>query len=127
MDNDQQAQLQALLAQLQAAGTMPTATAQANAWAKPAVASAEVLGVSIPISIETPAGKLRAYLNFPGSYASSPNALLALIQQLSNAGLPLDTWQPKQQGGGNNRGGGGGGYNRGGGGYNSNRGDGWGG
>ena len=110
--NDQTAQLAALLAQMQSAGSP-------SAWAKPspmaASAPAEVLGVSLPISLDTPSGKLRCYLNFPGSAAASPDALMALVQSLMNAGVPLDVWQPKQQGWGNRSGGG----------YNSNRG-GWG-
>ena len=116
-------QLAALLAQMQAAGVATSQAAPAaNGWNKPAAVAptAEVLGVSIPISLDTPAGKLRVYLNFPGSCASSPAALMALVEQLAQSGMPLDAWQPKQQGsgwgGGNNRSG-----------YNSNRGNGnWG-
>ena len=123
MENqDQNAQLTALLAQMQAQmqASGATATANPSAWVKPATAHApmEALGVSVPISLETPAGKIRLYLNFPGSAASSPQALMALIESLSAQGLPLDVWQQKSGNGGN--GGWGGGGNRGG--YNSNRG-----
>ena len=121
-NQDTQAQLAALLTQMQAAGmplptTIPSAGSAWGAQPKPQMPT-EVLGVSIPISLDTPNGKLRVYLNFPGSAASSPEALMNLVQQLANSGIPLDTWQPKQQGngwGGGNRGGGYGG-NRGGGG-----------
>ena len=124
-DTDQNSQLAALLAQVQALGAGGNVTA--SPWTKPAqsTGSPEVLGVSIPVSLETPAGKLRVYLNFSGAFASSPAALQGLVEQLANAGLPLDTYQPKQQSSGG-WGGNSGGYNRGGGGYNSNRG-GWGG
>lgn len=115
--NSQLAALQAQMqAQMQATGV--TVSAAPNAWAKPVTVPAmiEALGVSVPISLETPAGKIRLYLNFPGSAASSPQALMALIEALTREGVPLDVWQQKS--GGNGSWGGGG--NRGG--YNSNRG-----
>jgi hypothetical protein len=104
--NDTAAQLAALLAQMQASGA--TATAAPSAWSKPATPSsapAEILGVSVPISIETPVGKVRVYLNFPGTAASSPTALLGLIEQLSAAGLPLDAWKPREESSGGSWGG----------------------
>lgn len=107
--------LQALLAQQQGQG--------ASAWGKPAThqpAQAECVGVAVPISLDTPAGKIRVYLNFTGDCAASPDALMGLVKQLADAGLPLDTWQPRESGGGswgsNDKGWG----NRGGG-YGSNR------
>jgi hypothetical protein len=111
---DTLAALQALLAQQQAS-TSP------GAWSKPATGQTEVEGVSVPISLETPAGKIRLYLNFPGSCATSPSALMALIEQLHAAGMPLDIWQKQESSGGwnGNRNGNGGGWsnNNGGGGY----------
>ena len=89
-------QLQTLLNQTQAQGAP-----QASAWQKPAAgAPAEVLGVSIPVSIETGRGKLRVYLNFSGDHAASPESLMKLIEQLDAAGLPLDLWQNKRGWGG---------------------------
>lgn len=142
-NNDMQTQLAALLAMMQNQGAI--AAPAVGGWGKPAVqpAAAEVLGVSVPIKMDTPIGQVRLYLNFPASAASSPAALLGLLEQLSAAGVPLDTWQPKEResggwggdqgnrsgGGWNDRdGGNGGGYRRGGsygrGGYGGNRG-GW--
>lgn len=124
-DNATLAALQALLAQQQAQGAPAP-----GGWNQPAPrAQAECMGVSVPISLETPAGKIRLYLAFPGSCAASPDALMALVQQLQAAGLPLDAWQPRDSGGGGswggNSGGNGGGWNRGnGGGFGGNRG-GW--
>jgi hypothetical protein len=91
--------LQNLLGQMQQSSA--TASATPSAWSKPATPSApaEILGVSIPINVDTPVGKVRVYLNFPGSAAASPAALLGLIEQLAAAGLPLDAWQPKDNGG----------------------------
>lgn len=86
--------LAGLLAQVQA--QQPTPGWQQTATAAPA----ECLGVSVPIKVDTPAGQIRCYLNFPATAASSPAALLALLQQLHATGLPLDTWQPKESGGG---------------------------
>jgi hypothetical protein len=109
--NDQTAQLATLLAQMKTAATPASAVSSANPWSKPATtaASTEVLGVSIPISVDTPDGKLRVYLNFPGSAASSPEALFSLIEQLASTGMPLDIWQSQSKGSGwgnGNRGGG---------------------
>jgi len=124
--NDTAAQLAALLTQMQGQGG---ASAAPSAWGKPAMqpSPAECLGVAVPISLDTPAGKIRVYLNFPGSCAASPDALMALIQQLAAAGLPLDAWQPRENssGGGSwggSQGGNGGGWGNRGGGYGGNRG-----
>jgi len=93
-------QLQTLLGQTQAQGAP-----QASAWQKPAAnAPATALGVSIPVSIETGRGKLRVYLNFSGDHAASPESLMALIEQLDAAGLPLDLWQGKSGWGGKSTG-----------------------
>jgi hypothetical protein len=84
-------QLQTLLGQTQAQGAP-----QPSAWQKPAANTpADILGVSIPVSIETGRGKLRVYLNFSGDHAASPESLMTLIEQLDAAGLPLDLWQSK--------------------------------
>lgn len=98
---DTASQLKALLAQMQVG--VGAENAAPSAWSKPAAPASsptEVLGVSVPISLDTPSGKVRVYLNFPGSCAASPEALIGLIQQLSAAGLPLDAWQPRDSGGG---------------------------
>ncbi|HAS86793.1 MAG TPA: hypothetical protein DCS31_08365 [Candidatus Competibacteraceae bacterium] len=80
--------------------------------------------------METPIGSVRVDLHLPAECGQSPQALLAAIQGLANAGYPVDAWQPRNQDGGNGWGGNGGnsggwggrsgGY--GGGGYSGNRG-----
>jgi len=76
------AQLQGLLGQVQTGSTW-------NSAPKP---QTEIAGVSIPISLDTPKGKLRVYLSFPGTVATSPEALMSLVQQLDSMGMPLDFW-----------------------------------
>lgn len=83
-------QLQTLLGQAQAQGAPQT-----TGWQKPTNAPTDILGISIPVSIETERGKLRVYLNFSGDHAASPESLMALIERLDSAGLPLDLWQSK--------------------------------
>lgn len=116
---DQAALLQALQAQL-AAIRPPTAPA-ASAWTAPAPTPTAIVGVSVPIKLPTPMGTIRIYLSLPAEAGATPQALMQAIESLAAAGLPLDTWQPSNQGGGSGWGGGGnsgGGWgNRGGGGY----------
>jgi hypothetical protein len=87
-----QAQLAQLLAQVQGQQPQPQAPVSAG-WARPQVAPTEAQSVSIPIKLNTPSGSLRAYLNFDGSAASSPEALMALIESLERMGVPLDFWR----------------------------------
>lgn len=85
-------------------------------------APAMVAGVSVPAKIETQHGTLRVYFHLPAEVCQTPQALMAAIDALAAAGVPLDAWQSRDQGGGyggrSNYGGGGygnsGGYNRGG-------------
>lgn len=95
------AQLAALLAQMQAAQTttqQPAAPAGGWNQPRPVATAAEVQGVAVPLSLETPAGKIRVYLSFPAACAANPAALLGLIEQLHQAGYPLDVWKPKTEG-----------------------------
>lgn len=107
-------QLKALLAQVQQAPA-------AGGWAQPQPPTAlPITGISIPVKIDTPLGSVRVDLHLPPEFGQSAQALLGAVQLLSNAGLPVDAWQPRDSGGGwGNRGGsGGGGWgNRGGSGY----------
>lgn len=126
-----QAALQTLLAQMQqsaTAGAGTVAGAAGGGWnaAQATGPAALIQGVAVPIKVSTPAGEMRAYLSLPAEVGQNPQALIAVLQQLANAGYPLDTWQPKnsggdwgggQQGGGWNNGGGGGYRNNYGGGY----------
>lgn len=94
-------------------------------WQQPQMqlsAMPAVNGVAIPLKIKTPIGDVRVYLQLGPEAAANPQALQSAIQALANAGLPIDAWQPRDNGGGgngwgNNGGGGGyggGGFNRGG-------------
>lgn len=126
--SDQLAQLQALLAQAQ---PQPVNPAQpATGWAQPAPAPAStglpITGISIPVKIDTPLGSVRVDLHLPAEFAASPQALQAAVQLLSNAGLPVDAWQPRNSGGNwGNSGGSGWGGQRQGGGYSGYRRGGW--
>jgi hypothetical protein len=86
---DMQAALSSLLSQFQGVSSQP----QPTGWSKPQAAPQEIVGVSIPISIELPKGKIRCYLHFGGQAASSPDALLGLLESLEAMGLPLDVWR----------------------------------
>ena len=121
----------ALLALLSQAQQQPAAVNSAGGWTQPApTAALPITGISIPVKIETPIGSVRVDLHLPAECGQSPQALLAAIQGLANAGYPVDAWQPRNQDGGNGWGGNGGnsggwggrsgGY--GGGGYSGNRG-----
>lgn len=92
----------------------------ASPWGAPPNGGAPAApeGVGLPLRVPLPDGRdYRITLWFGPQYAN-PNALIQLVGELMQAGLPLDIYQPKQQWGGN---GGGGwqqrGFNGGGGGF----------
>jgi hypothetical protein len=84
--NDVQAQLTALLTQMQG---------QAPNWT-PAVAP-QTTGVAVPVRLSTPIGEVRCYLHLPPTAAATPAALLAAMQALSAAGWEINAWQPRDQ------------------------------
>ncbi|MCU0807926.1 MAG: hypothetical protein MUC53_08310 [Candidatus Contendobacter sp.] len=110
--SDQLAQLQALLAQAQPqpATTQPAASGWAQPATPPVAAGLPITGISIPVKIDTPLGSVRVDLHLPAEFAASPQALQAAVQLLSNAGLPVDAWQSRSQGGWGNSGGSSGGW-----------------
>jgi hypothetical protein len=117
-----QADLAAQLAALQAqiAAMRPAA----SPWGAAAAPSAAPIinGVAVPVKVQTPAGSIRLYFSLPAECAATPEALMAALESLAAAGLPLDTWSPRESAGGsawggNNRPGYGSSY----GGYGSNR------
>lgn len=70
---------------------------QANPWAKAAApAVATIQTVNVPISLETPRGKIRLYLSLPGEVAATPDSLLAALAGLDAAGYPLDIWEGRR-------------------------------
>lgn len=90
-----QDQIQAALAAM-----MQQQQPAAGGWATPTGAGPQqYLGVSVPLKIQLPDGSsLRVYVQLPGELMQSPQTLMAAIQGLVQAGLPLDAWAP--QGGG---------------------------
>lgn len=101
MPDEIQNQLAALLAQVQQNQGQP----QQSAWTRPQPQTA-IAGVSVPISVETPKGKIRCYLSLPAECGANPDALMAALAELDAAGYPLDIWNRDQGGGNWNRGGG---------------------
>ena len=76
-----------------------------NAWQQqPAnVGALNIEGVGIPVSVQTPAGKVRCTFWLGKEHAQTPAALMQALETMANAGMPIDAWQ--QQGGGNSWGG----------------------
>lgn len=68
-----------------------------------------ILGISVPIKIQTPNGSMRCYISLPAELGQNPPALMAALEALANAGFPLDIWQPRARWGGGGGGGGNGG------------------
>lgn len=105
----------ALLAALQ--GQLKAAQPAASSWAQPQAATPAIVGLEVPIKVQTPAGEIRLGLQLQLTpETATPEGIMGALQWLQSQGFPLDIWQPKQSGGwggGNN----GGGWNRGGSGY----------
>lgn len=90
--------LSAMNSLLQRAQPQP-APASAGGWAQPQPAPAALVqGVGVPAKISRGRGTLRITLWLPAECASSPSALNAALDQLENAGIPLDVWEPKDSG-----------------------------
>ena len=98
-----------------------TAPATVSGWGQQPQNALKFDGVNVPISLDTPMGKVRCYFQLGGEFAD-PQKLMQVLEQMANAGIPLDAWQSNS--GGNNWGGnsgnsnGGGWKNRNSGGYN---------
>jgi hypothetical protein len=97
---DQIAELNALLAKVQQQAGTPPVT---NGWTQPAPQSTalNIQGVGVPVSVQTPAGKVRCTFWLGAEHAQTPQALMAALEQMTNAGIPIDAWQAKEQGGNN--------------------------
>lgn len=95
-DNNLAAQLAALLAANPAPLGASATPATGFGWQRPQpLAASAPVGVAVPVSLETPSGKIRVYLHFDGSAASSPQALNALLEGLAAQGVPLDCWRAR--------------------------------
>ena len=75
-------------------------TGAVSTWGKTSAQPSEPESVSVPISVQTQAGKVRLYLNFQG-IPFTPEAINALLDSLLNKGIPVDAWQDKGAWGGN--------------------------
>ena len=93
--------MNALLAKASATPTTPAATG----WNQPApTPAALVQGVGVPVKVNRGRGTLRLYFWLPAEAAANPQALNAALDQLEAAGIPLDTWEPKESSWGGNAG-----------------------
>lgn len=97
--NEQMTQLNELLLKVQQQA-QPAAT---NGWTQPTPQSTalNIQGVGIPVSIQTPAGKVRCTFWLGAEHAATPQALMGAIETMVNLGLPVDAWQQKQESGNN--------------------------
>lgn len=90
------------------AQTQPQAQPQTgvfSAWQQaapqvPANVGVEKVLIHCEVGIRTPqkSGNVNIYLQFPGSVAESPQALLSFIEGLVNANLPVKVWAQKDAG-----------------------------
>lgn len=65
-------------------------------WQKPQPSAFGVQGVNVPVSVQTSAGKVRVYFQLPAEVASSPDALIAALENMLSMGIPVDAWQGSQ-------------------------------
>ncbi|MEI6746977.1 MAG: hypothetical protein WCL34_13520, partial [Methylococcaceae bacterium] len=74
--------------------------APTSAWSQPAPQSTtlNIQGVGVPVSIQTPAGKVRCTFWLGAEHAQTPTALMSAIETMVNLGLPVDAWQQKESG-----------------------------
>jgi hypothetical protein len=102
---NQIAQLNELLAKVQQQAA-PLNAPPVSAWQQPTPAAAlSFQGVGIPVSVQTPAGKVRCTFWLDASHTQTPAALMSAIEAMVNAGLPVDSWVQNNQQGGNSWGG----------------------
>lgn len=94
---DQIAQLNELLAKVQQQGA-PTQTASAWQQPQPSTTALNIQGVGVPISVQTPAGKVRCTFFLGAEHAQTPTALMSALETMVNLGLPIDAWQEKSSG-----------------------------
>ena len=112
--DDKMAQLNELLLTVQ---KQAQAQPAASGWSQPAPQSTalNIQGVGVPVSIQTPAGKVRCTFWLGAEHAATPTALMSALETMVNLGLPVDAWQAKEQGGnswGGNKGGNNNGYQK---------------
>lgn len=94
---DQLSQLTELLGKVTQQGAQQQT---ASAWQQPAPQSTalNIQGVGVPVSVQTPAGKVRCTFWLGAEHAQTPAALMQALEQMINAGIPIDAWQQKESG-----------------------------
>ena len=72
----------------------------ASAWQQPqpSTSALNIQGVGVPVSVQTPAGKVRCTFFLGAEHAATPAALMAALETMANAGIPIDAWQEKSSG-----------------------------
>ena len=106
MADEQKQDQAAMLAMLQ---SVLAGTQAGGGFAMQPAPALPITGISIPVKIDTPIGSVRVDIHLSSEHGQSGQAIQNAIQMLAQAGLPVDAWQPRNDGGGY-----GGGYNRGG-------------
>lgn len=83
----------------------PQAGGVFSAWQQaapqvPANIGVEKVLVHCEVGIRTPrkSGNVNIYLQFPGTVAESPQALLSFVEGLVNVNLPVKVWEQKDAG-----------------------------
>lgn len=71
---------------------------------QPQAGPQQILGVAIPLKIDTPNGSLKLFVSLPAEVMQSEQSLMSAIEGLVNAGLPVDFWQSKSSGWGGGNG-----------------------
>lgn len=98
---EQIAQLNDLLAKVQQQAAPTNQTQSAWQQPQPSTSALNIQGVGVPVSVQTPAGKVRCTFFLGAEHAATPQALMAALETMANAGIPIDAWQQKEQGGNN--------------------------
>jgi hypothetical protein len=94
---DMMAQLQTLLQQVQQPATGQAISALSG-WQAAQPTALNVQGAAVPVALQTPIGKVRVYFWLGPEAAASPEALMAALEQLAAAGIPIDAWDSGKSG-----------------------------
>lgn len=89
------------------------ALAPAASFTTPQQGMPQPQGLDVPIKIPAGNGTVRLYLRFGPEAAASPQSIMAVLNALAAAGMPIDVYVPKNSWGGRGGNGGGWGGNRG--------------
>jgi hypothetical protein len=95
--SEQLNQLTELLGKVTQQGA-PQQTTSAWQQPQPTAGALNIQGVGVPVSVQTPAGKVRCTFWLGAEHAQTPQALMAALEQMANAGIPIDAWQQKESG-----------------------------